>query len=331
MVKFQTYKSIDEQVFHREAFSMLIPEGWVVSGGIIWRQHATMPGAVSFSARSPDGLFELNILPSAPYYWGQSMFPFGGMTAGSSYMGNEVRQPAANFLQYLEEAVLPRSGFGIRVVGSRKLPEMEAALLQENPAAFGCTVSANAGIAQLEYSHQGYTFAGSVTCGLVYLQMMYGQMWWMADKIIATRAPHDRMEEASGIFAVMLKSFTIDIQWFNLYLQYVQALTNTVLQDIYNAGVISRIISNTSNQISDMTRRSYERQQAGYDRVYQGISEGIRGVNSYYDPYKGYPMEFPSDYRYVYANPLGEYIMTNEAGYNPNVGSNLDWTLLNRT
>ena len=54
------------------------------------------------------------------------------------------------------------------------------------------------------------------------------------------------------------------------------------------------------------------------------------GVNSYYDPYKGYSVEISNGYRYVYANALGDYIVTDNANYNPNVDSNLNWTILNR-
>jgi hypothetical protein len=61
------------------------------------------------------------------------------------------------------------------------------------------------------------------------------------------------------------------------------------------------------------------------------ISESIRRVNSYYDPYKGYAVEIPNQYKYVYANPLGEYIVTHNPNYNPNVGSNLNWTILNKS
>lgn len=330
MIKFKTYKYTDDQIFKCEAFSMLIPEGWNAKGGIVWRQHATMPGAVNLTLRSPDGLYELSFLPSMPYFYSQAAFPFAAPQSGTFYMGNEVRPPAASPRQYIEQVVLPRCGFRSKVAGSKNFPELEAALRMENPAPFGCNIRIQADIAQLEYAYQGTCFEGDITCGIVVTQMMYGQTSWIADKIIATRVPKGKKQECATLFATMLKSFRFNIHWYNLYYQYVQSLTQVVLQDIYNAGLISRIISNTYNQISDTVRRSYETQQRSYERVYKGFSEGIRGVNSYYDPYKGYGVEFPSDYRYVYTNPLGEYIATNDPNLQPNVGSNLNWTILNR-
>lgn len=330
MIKFKQYRYTDNQVFKCEAFSMLIPDSWNVSGGISWRQHATMPGAVNLSVRSSDGLHELNILPSMPYYWGSGPISFFPPQEGSYYMGNEIRRPVSGFLEYIQKYILPRSGFNTKITGSKKSPELENALYQENQGGFGCNVAVDAGIAKLEYEYMGHLFEGTMSCGLVINNMMYGQTSWIADRIFSTRTPKGNLDQMNKVFNVMFSSFCFDIRWFNFYYQFVQSLTGSVLQDIYNAGIISRIISSTYNQISDTVKRSYENQQAINSKIYKGISEGIRGVNSYYDPYKGYSVEFPSDYRYVYANPLGEYIVTDNPNYNPNVGSNLNWTVLNK-
>lgn len=331
MIKFKTFSYIDNEIFKCEAFTMLVPEDWSISGGIIWRQHATMPGAIKLSIRSSDGLYELNLHPSMPYYWSHNPLSLFGPKEGSQYMGNEVRRPISGFIQYIEQYILPKGGFRTKIIGEKQFPELEKALYAENPGAFGCKVSINGGIAKLEYAHKGYLFEGGITCGIVTNNMMYGQTSWIADKIISTRAPKGQFTEASKIFAIMLNSFKFNLRWFNLYGQFVQSLTQYVMQDIYNAGVISRIISTTFDNVSDTVRRSYENQQASNDRIFKGISESIRGVNSYYDPYKGYSVEIPNDFRYVYANPLGEYIVTDNPNYNPNVGSNLNWTILNRT
>jgi hypothetical protein len=74
---------MDNQVFGCEAFSMLVPEGWTVAGGIQWRQQATMPGAVNLSVRSPDGLHELSLLPSMPYFWNRNSISFFPPAEGS--------------------------------------------------------------------------------------------------------------------------------------------------------------------------------------------------------------------------------------------------------
>lgn len=330
MIKFKTYRCIDTEVFGTEAFTMLIPEDWIPSGGIIWRQHPTMPGAVQFSVKSPDGLDELSILPSQPYFWSGGFMNFFTFPEGSYYLGNEVRRPVSSHLQYIEQYILSRRRYNTTIISDSRNPEMENALRMENQGGFGVNVKIDAGVTKLEYRTRDYIFEENMSCGIVTVNMMNGTTSWIADKIISKRALKGKLMDREKIFSVMLQSFKFNLNWFNLYYQYVQALTQNTMQSINNAMIISRIITNTNNQISDMIMQSYQSQQASYDRIFRGISEGIRGVNSYYDPYKGYSVEIPNNYRYVYANPLGEYIMTDNPNENPNINSNLNWTLLNQ-
>lgn len=330
MIKFKPYNYVDNKVFGCEAFSMLVPEEWVVSGGITWRQHATMPGAINISIRSSDGEYQLNLLPSKPYYWSHNPFSFLGPREGTEYMGNEVRCPVSGYLDYLEKYILPKGRYSTRIIEARKFIELENSLRFENPGAFGTNVIIDGGIAKLEYINNNIVYEGDISCGIVITNMMGGKTSWIADKLISTRAPKGRLEEGKKVFNIILKSFKFNLRWFNMYHQLVQYLTQYVMQDIYNAGVISEIIRTTFDQVSDTVRRSYEAQQATNDRVFRGISEGVRGVNSYYDPYKGNSVEIPIDYSYVYANSLGEYIVTDNPNFNPNIGSNINWTKLNR-
>lgn len=330
MVKFKTFTCRDEQMFGREAFTMLIPHDWNAFGGIVWREHPAMPGAISLTIRSSDNLYALGMMPSAPYTWnGMNLFGMFGQSFGGTYLGNELRQPPRDAYEYICSDMLPKLGAQYRVTKARAFPELEQQLRQENPPAYGANVTFSAVVVDYEYDAGGLIFEGSATCGIVFVASMPGQTIWVADKMFVTSFPKGQREQTTPVFGTMIKSFKLDPNWFNMYNQYVQMATNNVMNSIYQAGVRSRIISNMSHQISDMTMRSYERQQAAYERVYQGFSESTRGVNSYHDPYKGYDVEFPVDYRYVYANPLGEYYVTNSANDNPNYGSNLNWTILN--
>jgi hypothetical protein len=41
-------------------------------------------------------------------------------------------------------------------------------------------------------------------------------------------------------------------------------------------------------------------------------------------------VELPTGYNYAWANPLGEYVITDNPNFNPNIGSNETWELLPR-
>jgi hypothetical protein len=71
--------------------------------------------------------------------------------------------------------------------------------------------------------------------------------------------------------------------------------------------------------------QAYQNRQATYDRISENFSQTIRGVDSYYDPIEQRPIELPSGYNNAWTNSLGEYILSDDSSFNPNVGLNLNW------
>ena len=70
---------------------------------------------------------------------------------------------------------------------------------------------------------------------------------------------------------------------------------------------------------------AWEQRQRVNDKISQNFSDYIRGVDRYNDPFSGKEVELPSGYGTAWANNLGEYVVTDSPGYNPNIGSNLTW------
>ena len=100
------------------------------------------------------------------------------------------------------------------------------------------------------------------------------------------------------------------------------------MQSIAAAGALSKQIASVNDEISKSTSDAWRDQQATYDRVYGEISNQIRGVESYENPFEGHAVELPNDYSYAWVSSSGEYALTDSAGFNPNVGSTIEWRLL---
>jgi hypothetical protein len=97
------------------------------------------------------------------------------------------------------------------------------------------------------------------------------------------------------------------------------------IKQIQHIGQISRIISQTHNEISDMIIQSYNKRQAVNDRIAENFSQYIRGVDEYYNPMERRPVELPSGYQNAWTNRLGEYILSDDPNFNPNIGSTREW------
>ena len=70
-------------------------------------------------------------------------------------------------------------------------------------------------------------------------------------------------------------------------------LIRNQIQQIQRIGEVSRIVSQTSNEISDMMMESYQNRQTVYDKISTNFSQAIRGVDEYSDPIAERPVELP--------------------------------------
>lgn len=61
------------------------------------------------------------------------------------------------------------------------------------------------------------------------------------------------------------------------------------------------------------------------DRIYQSGIEYIRRVGTCRDPYEGRTIQLPGGYHDAWVSPGGEYILSNDANFNPSVGSTTEW------
>ena len=75
---------------------------------------------------------------------------------------------------------------------------------------------------------------------------------------------------------------------------------------------------------------SYRRSCESQDRISRSYTEYIRGVETYRNPYEDRAIQLPSGYSQVWASPTGEYILSNQAGFDPNIGASMEWRRLER-
>ncbi len=318
-----------------EAFSFLAPVDWQVDGGVVWRLHPTMPAAVAMRVHPPQGVEQLEAFPTVAFSWGGYLGPGTFFPPGANYLGNEVQPPLRDAIVYLKERHIPRAREGLRVqiVKTEELPKVAEAAREAEPAApfGGPQMVFTAGRVRVEYEWEGKAVEEDLYCVLNTMALPAGNMTiQIADKLFGLRAPKGRLDEATKLFETMIHSMRINLQWFNRYAQLVQALTQAQMNQIRAAGDLSRYISRTSSEISDMMRQSYEQRQASQDRINQNWSQYMRGVDEYYNPAEQRAVELPSGYRNAWVNGQGEYIVTDNTSFNPNVELDGNWQPLQR-
>ena len=75
--------------------------------------------------------------------------------------------------------------------------------------------------------------------------------------------------------------------------------------------------------MSAILSSGWEKNQADRDRLHEKQINSIRGTEDYVVPGTNDYVQLPDSYENVYANDRGEYLLTNDALYDPNTDPNL--------
>jgi hypothetical protein len=183
---------------------------------------------------------------------------------------------------------------------------------------------------RIEYSQGGRLMDEDFYTAVSYTHssILPGATLWQPQLLYSFAAPHGQLDRDAALLQAMISSVQPSLKWYAGY-QYVFNLwVQGQMQSIQAAGALSRSIAQGSDQISQATSSAYENQQSAYDGIYGQLSDQIRGVSTYDDPYGGGTVQLPNDYSYAWVSSSGEYALSDSAGFDPNVGSTGTWKLL---
>lgn len=337
-VKFKTFICEDKEGIGIEAFRLLAPSDWKQSGGIRWPlNNPILPGVVDFRVSAPQGRDEFQVFPNQSFFWTNNQMLLGTFPIGSKYIGAEVLPPVSA-AEALRKIVLPRFRGDVKNLKTLK-EEAVPALAEQAKAAAPKDVpcSADAAKIRVEYVRDGaaveeeiYAVVEGFSFTMPTMTGPITNMNWFVDYIFSFKAEKGKLDEKVKTFLAIVCSFKVNPQWLNKYSQLTEMLIQQQIQQIRHIGEISKIISKTHNEISDGMMKSYEERQRVNDRIAENFSNHIRGVDVYNDPNAGRPVELPSGYNQAWANKSGEYILSDSPSYNPNEGSNVEWTKIER-
>lgn len=311
-----------------EAFRCLVPKGWKAEGGITWSNNPALPAQSRFRFFDPKSLDELNLFPTQAYFWTNNRLFLTTNPPGTLRFNTLVAQPL-DLDAAFSRVVLPNARGGVQklaVVSRKKVPEL-VALARGEPAQ-GLQSSADAGKLRVTYLEGGRAieeeFYGAVANFVIPLHGYFIDYWYV-DYVFSARSAKGSLDARARTFQTILYSMKVNPRWFAKVVNTKEALVAQMTQNIKIVGSIGAEVARASSNMREDQQRDWERRQAIQDRVAQAQSDSIRGVDRFTDPHSGNEVELPSGYGIAWANNLGEYVVTDSPGYNPNLGSNLHW------
>lgn len=315
------------------AFTLLVPTEWKTEGGVAWQMQYANLASAKFRAHDAKSSVALELFPVVPGCWDES----GAYAAqrGQNYLGSVVWAPPRDVEQYVRELFVPgyRANVrGLKVVSATPLPAV-AREVEKNVVEQGVTKRVIAGKVRLEYEENGRAIAEDVYVTLVTAKspLVPTMVQWSLEHQYSFRAPRAEIDALAPLLQAMVASFRIELPWYAGYAQVLDMSRRNQLQSIRDAGEISKRISRNNDEILASMRSSWEARQTAQDRMAREFSEAIRGVETYDHPFEERAVQLPGGYDAVWVNRGGEYVLSNEAGYDPNVGSTQGWQRLEPT
>jgi hypothetical protein len=325
-LKFTRLSVKDPGINNIEAVSFLIPAGWKVDGGIKWFPNYSVLANLLLRVTDPQTGAVIEFLPVQNFTWLTRMVV--QMQPGTNYLGNILMQPVGDVPRFIQFYYMPqvlRHLQGAKAISRENLPKVAA----EVARSYGGQSTVKSERIRYEYQAGGRTWEESVYCTLVYTNWELGTLW-SVHSAYSFRAPKGQLDRLTPLMSTTVNSARLSPEWYGGYMYVQKLFQDRMNQSIKNAAAISATITKNSEEIRKMYSESYRLRSESQDRISQSVSEYVRGVNTYKNPYESRQVQLPSGYNDAWVNSRGEYLLSNEAGYNPNVGSTTEWRRMDR-
>lgn len=321
VLKFSRFAIKDPGINNIEAISFLIPEGWNPKGEIKWFPDHSILANLQMTITDSKSGAQIQYLPIQNFTWMDHwVVP---MQEGTNYMGNIVHRPILDAPEFIKAMFLPQALPHLqsaRQVSTEDMPKI-AALVSQN---WGGTAKVNATKTRYEFDHNGQVWEEEIYLVLV-ASTAQGITIWTDSSAYSFRAPKGELDRLTPVMSTTVTTAKLSQDWYSGYMYVQQLFTNRMNQGIKNAAAISATITQNSEEIRRMFSDSYRQRQDSQDRISRSYSEYIRGVETYTNPYESRPVQLPTGYRDAWVNAQGEYLMSTQSGFDPNVGGTVEW------
>ena len=319
--KFTRLSVKDPEIHNREAFSLLIPAGWKAEGGVQWLTDYFRLANLLIKITDPGTGAAIEFLPSMDFSWLRTV----SYPPGTNYMGNTIWPPIQDPQEFVQTMYVP--GPLARLNGARMLKKEDFPKVSAEMSRFHGT-QARFSRVRYEYQDGGQAWDEDVYVTLLYSQSPIGIYW--SGMAHSFRAPRGQLDRLTPIMNTTINTNRPSQEWFGYYMYVRNLFLDRMNQGIRNAGRISDTITRNTAEIGKMFEDSYRKSNESQDRISRNYSEYVRGVETYRNPYEDRPIQLPSGYDGVWVSRSGEYLLSNQPGFDPNAGSATEWRRMER-
>lgn len=326
----------DNQVTKGDAILFLLPQGWQQKSQLDWdAQNTQFPASAYLHINNPENTAQLHIYKTSFYTLSNPSMQYSGIGLGSKYMGGTVvaTMPSSTTeatMRTLNEMNALPAGVKITETKAIKIEStnpLDIQAQQQNPQVQ--FISDNV-ICKGTFTKNGENYTVLINAyvnGAVNRSLNFSN--WQVLPILFFIKQDKNEKINTELCQAVLKSIRYTPAFVSAQTQVRKYLTDQYYQGLRSIAALSQQISRNNDAMIASIDKSYEKANSTYKPTNDGFSQYIRGVENYSDE-SGGVYELPSSYSNAWKNGNGEIILTNEAGYNPNIGSTQNWEQLNK-
>ncbi len=325
--QYQLYQDTTEK-----AFTVMVPKGWQVRGGIMNiapNQIRTVVDGCGkklyFSIYDPVTQAGITYFPMEMYATqapGTAVFqiPAGQVLNGMVQMP-QVLSPVA----YVRQVVFPSERAGVRNVQWGEMKSLSSLALAWQKAFHAddpVTPQMAAQSIEVAYDHGGVRF-GELWTSLITSVTVYSSTIWMPDFTVAARVPLDKADQLSPVLKAVMTSFRMDSGWLARTSAAFEKCTKGVAATQAQIRDMDRKISEKLRKVQQEINRIDNEIVASRDQTRSVIQEHehntLMGEDKYEDTGTGARYLIDMGYERNFTNGK-EIIQTNDWNYEPPVG-----------
>lgn len=282
---------------NEKAFSLEVPAGWKVSGGLIRRNAVDPRGCVQVLSPEGDVLVSSGdaTVPTFSLPTFSQFFPEGSdYSPGYGVVMKVMRyKPGTQFAAEYVQSRLAETFTDIALTGSRDRPDIAQAFNQVY-ARFAAPVATQLSMGEVTFTcryqdkpMEGYWFAGTQLTTTNMGDVQSGL--WTVPHLIGYVATPPKAPLAQAVMMHMIQSTRLSPQWVGMQ----QGLTANV----------SNIVTETNNALSGIIIKGHEARQAVYDDASRKWSNMTLGQTDLVDPDTGQTYKAASGHNYYWVQP----------------------------
>jgi hypothetical protein len=324
-VKFSRGVVRDPAAENREAFVFPLPDGWQSEGQIVWQHDRSILTNILVKVSDPKTGTAIEYLPCENFIWFPPMY---SIQPGQNYQGKIYLSPVTDPAQFIQVFWSPQSLShlrGLRPVRVQELPGLSAEFLRQ----FGGPGEAHAYRLRYEYDRQGQRWEEDVQLGLLFAGSQQ-LMSWYVNYAVAVRAPKGQLDRQMPIISAVLGNAKSPPEWAAYRQIVLRHFYQGQNQQIRDTAAFAQKASQYRAEMDEIRRQVVEDRMASQDRIAGYRREILGGVETYQDPYQNERVELPAGYKDYWVNDRGEYLMSEQTGFDPNQGTTANWKRLER-